>query len=216
LAGIWDTDGWIDISLPLRQGMTGWPGDPPYEIKLVRSIERGDAFNLSKISLGVHCGTHLDSPLHFFRDGRDISSMPLESVIGKARVVEIKDSFAIKPSELVEHQIQNGERILFKTLNSKRNWPNQPFREDFISISKEAAGFLAQKRLKAVGMDYLSVGPSNEDGVEVHRSLLEAGTWLIEGLNLEKVGPGQYWLVCLPLNLVSAEGAPARAILKPI
>jgi arylformamidase len=194
--------------------MMGWPGDPPYEIKLVQSIEQGSEFNLSKISLGVHSGTHIDSPLHFFRDGRDVSSLPLDSVMGKARVIEIKDTVAIKSAELVEHQIQSGERILFKTRNSKRDWPNQPFRDDFISISKEAAGFLAPKHLKAVGVDYLSVGANNADGVEVHRSLLEAGTCLIEGLNLENVDPGQYWLICLPLNLVSAEGAPARAILK--
>ncbi len=83
-------------------------------------------------------------------------------------------------------------------------------------LSLDAAEFLAEKRVRAVGIDYLSVGGYSADarGDEVHRTLLRAGIWLIEGLNLTQVSPGDYELMCLPLGLVGAEGAPARAILR--
>ncbi len=136
--------------------------------------------------------------------------MPLSVGMGQARVIEIRDPESIKPEELRPHQIQRGERILFKTRNSARCWQM----DDFVYISQEAARYLAAQQVQTVGIDYLSVGGFFKDGVETHHALLDAGIWLIEGLNLSKVEPGMYELVCLPLKIEDADGAPARAILR--
>jgi arylformamidase len=74
---------------------------------------------------------------------------------------------------------------------------------------------LVERQVRTVGIDYLSVGGYVHDGIETHQILLGAGIWLIEGLNLYKVKPGTYELVCLPLRIAGADGAPARAILRP-
>ena len=205
-------EGWVDVSVPLRSGMVHWPDNPPVRIDRMLDMDRGDVANVSKISLGSHTGTHMDAPIHFVRDGVGIDRMPLDATIGHARVIEIQDPVSIKPNELGPHGIGRGERILFKTRNSSREWWTQDFIEDFVYVSQEAARYLADSEVRTV--DYLSVGGFREDGVETHQALLSAGIWVIEGLNLSRVGPGEYELTCLPLKVAGGDGAPARAILR--
>ena len=142
--------------------------------------------------------------------------MPPEATIGRARVIEISDTVSIKPRELRHYRIQRGERILFKSKNSPRVWKTDSFVEDFVYISREAAHFLAERGVMLIGVDYLSVGSYKRNGSEVHRILLEAGIWLIEGLDLSRVVPGKYELICLSLKILKGEGAPARAVLRPV
>lgn len=205
---------WIDVSVPIRPGMVHWPGDPGIEVSWALRIEKGAPCNVSRLSLGSHTGTHMDAPLHFIANGKTLDQMPLDATIGPARVIEIKDKESIKPDELMPHKIKRDERILFKTRNSEKSWKSDNFDEDFVYISKEGAQFLAEQGVQTVGVDYLSVGGFKRDGVETHHALLGAGIWLIEGLNLSKVKPGRYDLVCLPLKVLGSEGAPARVVLR--
>ena len=130
------------------------------------------------------------------------------------RVIEIRDRESVKVEEIRAARIRKGERILFKTCNSRMSWGKEEFDEDFIYISKEAAAFLAEAGVMTVGIDYLSVGGFRKDGVETHHYLLRAGIWIIEGLNLARVKPGRYELCCLPLKVLNSDGAPARALLR--
>jgi arylformamidase len=205
---------WLDISVPIYSGMVHWPDNPPIQIERVQDIGSGDAANVSKISFGVHTGTHMDAPIHFLPDGQGIDIMPLSATIGPARVIEIGDPTSIKVEELRPHDIRQGERILLRTSNSVRCWQTDSFVEDFVYLTQGAARYLAQQRIRAVGVDYLSVGGFRNDGVENHQALLEAGIWIIEGLNLSQVQPGTYDLICLPLRIVGSDGAPARAALR--
>ena len=207
---------WIDISVLLRNAMVHWPTDPSVRIERVKDMEQGAGNTLSMISMGLHTGTHMDAPLHFIRQGIGIDKMPLDTTVGRARVIEIQDTESIKPGELIHHRIRRGERILFKTRNSSRGWQTHTFIEDFVYISKEAAHFLAERKVRVVGVDYLSVGGFKRDGVETHQALLEGGVWIIEGLDLSSVKPGKYDLICLPLKIEQGDGAPARAILRPV
>jgi arylformamidase len=196
--------------------MVHWPDNPPVSIERMLDIERGDVATVSRLSMGAHTGTHMDAPIHFFRSGKGIDSMPLSATIGRARVIEIVDPQSIKPEELHPHRLTQGERVLFKTRNSARCWETDDFVEDFVYISREAARYLAAQHIQTVGVDYLSVGGFFKDGVETHHALLEAGIWIIEGLNLSGVMAGIYELICLPLKIKGSDGAPARAILRPV
>jgi arylformamidase len=207
-------EGWIDISVPVRNGMVHWPGDPDFHIERAEDQDKGDVATVSRMTLGVHTGTHMDAPLHFIRGARSIDQMPLDATIGPARVIPIADPKSIKRDELTRHSIAAGERILFKTLNSARAWKAGAFDENFVFISQDAARYLADLGVRTVGVDYLSVGGYREDGPETHHALLGAGIWIIEGLDLSAVEPGAYELVCLPLRLMGSEGSPARAILR--
>jgi arylformamidase len=110
--------------------------------------------------------------------------------------------------------LAKGDRVLFKTRNSQECWNSSQFRERFVYIPLETAEYLADCNVQTVGVDYLSVGGYEIDGPETRRALLKAGIWIIEGLNLKDVEPGDYELICLPLNIVGSDGAPARAVLR--
>ncbi len=207
---------WIDVSLPFRNGMVHWPGDTPFERGMNMEIANGDLVNLSQMTSSVHMGTHMDAPLHFIANAKSIDSMPLSATIGPARVIGIEDPEAITVRELAPHKIARGERILFRTANSRRAWKTDVFQEDYIYVNPETAEYLAGIGIQTVGVDYLSVGGFHTGNAETHRALLGAGIWVIEGLNLEHVEPGDYELICLPLKLVGADGAPARAVLRKI
>ena len=204
----------IDISVVLKSGMLAWPGDPSVRIKRTKSIHKGDICNLSLVTIGSHSGTHIDSPLHFLNKGVSLDQMPLDATIGPVRVIEIKDRESIKPAEISRYCIRPGSRVLFKTINS-RLWKSRTFDKEFVYLSQEAARYLVQRKIRAVGIDYLSIGGyySDSNSAQTHRSLLEAGIWIIEGLNLSGVKGGRYTLICLPLRIFNSDGAPARAVL---
>src|ERR1043166_6734985 len=131
------TPPWIDISVPLRPGMVQWPGDPKLRVERIRDMANGEICNVSTLSMCVHTGTHMDAPLHFIADARSMEKMPLDATIGPARVIESKDRESIKAEELRDRKIQPGERILFKTRNSRTSWNSDLFDEDFVYISQD-------------------------------------------------------------------------------
>jgi len=113
---------WIDISVPLRNGMVAWPGDARFERTSTLEIAKGDECNLSQISATAHIGTHMDAPRHYLEGAAGIETMPITASIGRARVIEIHDPEAIRTAELEPHHLAKGERILFKTRNSMHCW----------------------------------------------------------------------------------------------
>lgn len=207
---------WIDVSVPIRTGMVTWPDNPSVRIERALDIDRGDHANVSAITMGSHTGTHMDAPVHFLRSGRGIDELPLSIAIGRARVIQIEDMNSVRPGELVPHKIRRGERILLKTRNSARCWHMDSFVQDFVYLTAEAAKYLVDRGVRMVGIDYLSVGGYKKDGAATHRYLLEAGIWIMEGLDLSQVEQGVHMLVCLPLKIAGADGAPARVVLRPL
>ena len=205
---------WIDASVPLHTGMVHWPTDPSVRIERFADMDKGAVCNVSKMDMCAHAGTHMDGLNHFIQDGGPLDTVPFDALIGPCRVIEIKDADSVKPAELKQHKIPKGERILFKTRNSKRNWWEEHFDPKFIHISHAAAEHLVDCGIRTVGIDYLSVGGYQRDGVECHQVILGAGIWIIEGLNLRQVKPGKYDLICLPVKIRNGDGAPARAILR--
>ena len=206
---------WIDVSIPLRSGMVRWPDNPPVSIERMLDMEKGAVCNVSVMTLGAHTATHMDGPLHFIAKGRGLEHLPIEATVGPCRVIAVEDKECVRPKHLQGQGIKKGERILFKTRNSRRSWKTDQFDEDFIYISKEAAQVIVDLGVQTVGVDYLSVGGYRKDGVETHHVLLGAEVWIIEGLNLSKITPGRYDLLCLPLLVQNSDGAPARALLRP-
>jgi arylformamidase len=205
-------EAWIDVTVPIRHGMFRWPGNPEIVVAQTEHLRRGDAATVSAVSLGVHTGTHVDAPVHFILDGEGVEAIPLDRLMGQARVLDLGEVERIEPEDLEDRDIRAGDRVLFKTRNS-RYWKDEEFRPDFTSLTPEAARWLAERKVRTVGIDYLSVG-SAESGPETHRPLLGAGICIIEGLDLSAVEPGLYDLICLPLRLEGLDGAPARVVLR--
>jgi arylformamidase len=201
----------IDISVPVSPSTVSWENESIPVIERVSSIEAGDGYNLSRLVLNTHTGTHVDAPLHFIEGGGSSDELSLDALVGPALVVDARDVSEEIDAELVERELPAGcERILFSTRNSEL-WDQPGFSSDFVGISPQAASLLVERGVRLVGIDYLSVGAP-----ETHRELLSHGVVLLEGLDLRAVAAGRYRLVCLPLRVVGADGAPARAVLTTL
>jgi arylformamidase len=207
--------GIIDITPPLRNGMPIYPGNPGFSVRTVRDVSAGAHSTLSEMTTGTHSGLHVDAPAHFIAGASILDEMPLERLIGPARVVELHTVGAIEAEELEALDIETHERLLLKTPNS-RLWQRDDFVAGYTHLSTGAALFLGGLGLACVGIDYLSIGGFQSNGTEVHRALLGAGTLVIEGLDLSAAKPGRYELICLPLRLAGAEASLARAVLRPL
>jgi arylformamidase len=193
-----------DISLPISESLPVWPGDPGIRITQPSHLDRGDAATV----------TRLDAPAHFIPGGSGVDALDLDVLVGPARVVHALEGDVLSTEVLGGLQIPSGtERVLFRTRNSER-WARgaREFAEDFVAITEGGARWLVERGVRLVGIDYLSVGPFRAPA-PTHRILLRAGVILLEGLNLSGVAAGVYQLVCLPLRILGADGAPARAIL---
>ncbi len=206
---------WYDISLPIGRDLPVWPGDPQVSLALSRSIAAGDPLNLTRITMGAHSGTHVDAPFHFFDKGSAVDALSLDACNGRCLVVESSAEGLIERSELEDRDFAGFERVLFKTRNSTI-WSRGAgrFVEDYVALSESAARYMADRHIRLVGIDYLSIEKFDSPGNPVHKILLESEIVILEGLDLSAVRPGPYELVCLPLKLAGADGAPARAVLR--
>lgn len=203
-----------DVSVPLKDGMVCWPGDAAPEIRQVASMDEGAMCNVTTMRMSVHTGTHMDAPRHFVNGAGAIDGIALDSLIGPARVVEIADPVAIRRAELELLKPQRGERLLFKTRNMATDWSRTEFDKDFVYLADEGARYLVECGVRTIGVDYLSIGGFFHDTVETHVTILGAGIAVIEGLDLSAVQAGEYELICLPLKIAGADGAPARVVLR--
>jgi len=202
----------IDVSIPLDEEMTTWPGGPELEFDRESDVARGDRVTVTAVRMSLHAGTHMDAPSHFIAGALSIDRAPLAAGVGPARVIEIHDPKTVTVNELQAYDINPGERILLKTRNSDL-WDRSEFQEDYVSLTEEAARHVAARGALCVGIDYLSIGPKGR-GTAVHRTLLQAGVWILEGLDLRGVEPGDYELICVPLRFVGGEASPVRALLR--
>lgn len=204
----------IDVSLTLAEDLPTWPGDPSIELRKLSEINRGQDANVTHISMAVHAGTHVDAPRHFLEDGKPIQDLALDSMVGPAAVVQLNTRGPITQRDLEQAPLPpHAKRVLLKTPNSQY-WAEEElsFQENFAALSAEAARYLVEEGIEVIGVDYLSVAPFSEP-VPTHQILLEAGILIIEGLDLRAAQPGDYTLLCLPLKIFDADGAPARVLL---
>lgn len=207
---------YIDITIPIKDKMTVYQGDPEVIIEPFNSVDRGDSYNLLKIQMGSHTGTHLDAPYHFFKNGKSVDQVPLESLIGRVRVLLIRNEKVITANILKNADLKGVERIIFKTDHSYLRDRYSRFRSGYVHLDIEAADYLANLGVRMVGIDSFSVESYESKDNLCHKVLLGAGVLILEMLNLRDVDPGDYELICLPLNIFNGDGAPVRAILRSL
>lgn len=206
--------GWQDVTVPIAEGMTVFPGNRAPERRAEMSRDRGDPANVSALSLGAHTGTHVDAPVHFLDGAAGVDELDLDTLNGPARVISVPGMRRIGPDALSEHEPRRGERLLLRTRNSDTVWYRHEFEPEYAHLTAPAARLLSQRGIAAVGIDYLSIGGEEFDNEETHRILLGAGITVLEGLYLGDIAPGAYELRCLPLRIAGGDGAPARALLR--
>ena len=189
----------IDISQEVLS-CNVYPGDPKPSAEKLNSVEQGDIYTLSVFSMCAHNGTHIDAPSHFIKGGMTIEQIPCESMVGCCYVAEhsgdVTRTDAVSILKKAELHCA-AERILIA---------------GDVTVTEEAAEVFAKAGVKLLGNEGQTVGPKDAP-MKVHLILLGAGTVLLEGIVLEGVTEGKYFLSALPLNISGFEGSPCRAYL---
>ncbi|OUM94546.1 MAG: cyclase [Thermobacillus sp. ZCTH02-B1] len=200
----------IDISMTIHEGMQVYKNKDEKRPKIYNTVNHQTGrVHESRIDIDVHCGTHVDAPLHMLAGGETIETIGLEQLVGPARVLDMTHvEDAITRDDLEPHGIQRGERILFKTKNSLTD----EFLWDFVYLREDGAQYLIERGVTLVGTDGLGIERAQPE-YTTHRPLLRNGIVIVEGLRLGHVEPGSYWLVIAPLKLTGIDAAPARAFL---
>ncbi len=205
---------YYDISLNLSAETVRWATSQPFELIERRRMSRGDHNNSSGLSMSVHSGTHLDAPFHFTPDGATIDSLPLDLFVGPVVVHTVEADRYITAEHVAALDLGDTPRVLFKTRNSEL-LKKSKYDPDFVAFSVDAAQALVARRVRLVGLDYLSVAHADEQ-VPVHRAFLDHGVALLEGVDLSEIKPGRYELFCFPVRLHGSDGAPCRAVLRDL
>ena len=183
-------------------GCRVYPGDPVPKREILKSMEDGEVYNLTALHMCAHNGTHIDAPFHFVPDGKTVEGIPLEAVVGMAYVAE-------------HHGVVTGEdaiKILEKAKNQNPESAKRILLKGDVEVSMEAAKIFASAGILLLGNEPQTVGPQDAP-MAVHLALLGANVILLEGIRLEAVAEGVYFLNAAPLNLSGADGSPCRAIL---
>lgn len=201
----------LDVSWPISEVMTAYKDKRVVQIEAVKSFAQ-DNVRDSVMRLGSHTGTHVDAPAHFLQDGKTIDQVRLERLVGPCKVLSVTLADGVITDEhLMPYSIAEGDIILLKTSNSALG-ATEKFNAQFVYLDESAARYLGQKKVKAVGIDYLGVERGQPEH-QTHITLFSHDVVVIEGLRLQHVPAGDYFFVCLPLYVLGIEAAPARAIL---
>ena len=179
-----------------------YPDDPTPEKKMLKSMEKGEVYNLTAFNMCAHNGTHIDAPFHFIKDGKTVDEIFLEAFVGMAYVA-------------VHHGIVTGDDAVDIIEKAKKQNPAATKRiliKGDVEVSLEAAKIFASSDILLLGNEPQTIGPQNAP-MAVHLVLLRANVILLEGIRLSEVSEGVYFLNAAPLNLSGADGSPCRAVL---
>lgn len=203
----------IDVTRAVSAALPAWPGDTPYSYELVWSTERGDSVNVGAMRLSTHLGTHVDAPWHYDPAGARLHEVPIETWVGPCVVVDTAGAERLEPGLLSKVDLANVSKVLFRT-GQPDAWTGFP--REWPVVDPALPGYLAERGIDLIGTDAPSADSLDSRDLPGHRALARAGVCILESLALERVRPGRYRLVCLPLKLVGADGAPARVVLEPL
>lgn len=204
----------IDVSLRLSARLPVYPGNPPVELQPVKRVDRGDSSNVSVLHIGTHSGTHVDAPRHFFVDGAAGDTLPLDVLVGPALVAHFPGCPAVGARQLHGLDLRGVTRLLLRTDNSEAWARGAAFDPGFVYLAEDGARLLVERGIRLVGIDALSIERFKEPGAPTHHLLLGQGVVIVEGLDLSAVPAGPCEVMCLPLKIGDADGAPARVVLR--
>lgn len=203
-----------DVTLPLTPGIVVYPKNPHFQFDPVSRKKDGASSNGSLVTMGTHTGTHVDAPFHIDDAGGGVETLPLDALAGKCRVIHVDISGRpVSADDLKTKHLDGVERLLIRTSNSDRWATAKAFDEAFVGLAGDAAQLIADKKLKLVGVDYLSVDKFRSGTHPAHHALIGGGVTILEGVNLANIREGDYELFVGPLLIPGSDGAPARVFL---
>jgi arylformamidase len=212
----------VDLTQSLANGMPIYPGDPSPSFESYATLDK-NGVNLTRLTLGSHTGTNVDAPKHFIRGGIGVDEIPLGKLIGEALVIDLSQKpigSGITASDLrakLEGIISEDDMVVCYTGCSDR-WGDESINSNYTYLTEDAAEYLVSKKVRAVGIDFLSVEKFKAEDPVAHKALLGSGIVVIESLSsaVKRFVGKRVLLICLPIKLQGGDGAPSRVVAVPI
>jgi arylformamidase len=204
-----------DISITLAGSTPEWPGDTAYTCGWSATISQGSSVNVSSYTTSPHVGTHADAPVHV-RDGWSGShELPLEAFYGRASVIDVSEARDEIAFETIDAAIGDRpiERLLLKT---GFTIATGTFPESWPWLSESCARTLLGRGLRLLGVDAPSVDERHSKSLPVHKMIFSGNACILENLDLRRIPAGVYELIAFPVNMMSLDAAPVRAILRDL
>lgn len=203
-----------DLTAPITPKTVVFPGDPIFEVKQVSTIGEQCAFNLCEMRMGNHMGTHIDFPAHVLKQGKLSSDYSIQDIIGDGLILEVPvTAKAISKSFVAGQNILENDFVFFKTSNSTLS-KQEGFLDKYVYIEPDAAEALLEKKVRVVGIDYMSVDAYEAKDLPVHHILLSNDVLIVENIELRGIDPGRCKLFIMPLNIPGMDGLPARVVMS--
>ncbi len=204
---------WIDVSQPLHNAIPTWPGDTAFDYHVSWPMAESGSVNVGSVTMSIHTGTHIDAPFHFDNAGLTTEQLDVNIYMGKARVVQVHGIETLTPEVLADVALDGVERLIVRT----DAWPDKTvFPSSIPAVDPNLAPFLEALGVKLLGLDLPSVDPLDSKPLPAHHALAAHGIYILEGLVLDEITPGDYELAAVPLPLVGADGSPVRALLRSL
>jgi Predicted metal-dependent hydrolase len=208
----------IDLSQPLFDGAPNCPDHPPVSFRVVAEHGRGHAWQMETVAMATHTGSHVDAPLHKIAGGRGVSDLPLETFVGRARIVDLRGIAAgaeIGPEQL--GAAAAGEIVLLATGWGEKRAKTEEWLQRAPYLSPAGARWVVDRNVRAVGIDHYSIGGAGPTNEETHAILLGAGLWVVEELRFPAEvfalsSPVKFW--ALPMNWPGCSGAFCRPVIE--
>ncbi|MGM9951462.1 MAG: cyclase family protein [Lysinibacillus sp.] len=201
---------WIDITMPLHKNMPVWPGDTPFDCRLVAKLGT-DGANVGEMTMSLHAGTHVDAPFHYDDFGKSVDALPLDLFMGPALLVEMTDVRQIQKRNVEQLPLQGIERIFFKT---KKVYDLYRFDGSYATIHPDAVAHMADMGVKVIGTDAPSIDAVEDEALLAHHACKEEGIYIIENLYLKDAKAGMYEFIGLPLPIQGGDASPIRAVMR--
>ncbi|WP_214796539.1 MULTISPECIES: arylformamidase [unclassified Exiguobacterium] len=204
---------WIDVSQPLEDTITTWPGDTAFCYEIAWPMAASGSVNVGKVTMSLHTGTHIDAPFHFDDAGQRVIDLDPGLYIGPARVIHLPARERIEATDLDGFDLTGVERLILKT----DGWPNkQEFPSHIPELTPSLADRLGELGIYLIGLDLPSVDAIDSKEMAAHHALARNGVHILEGLVLDHIAPGDYELNAVPLPIVKGDGSPVRALLRSL
>jgi len=212
----------VDLTHELHSGMPIYPGDPSPSFVSFATLEK-DGVNLTKLTIGSHTGTHIDAPRHFIPNGIGVDQIPASKLVGEAFVTDMSSKpigSGITARDLrktLERNVTEDDIVVIYTGCSER-WEDESIRQNYTYLTGDAAEYLVSKRVRAVGIDFLSVERFQAPTPVAHKALLSKGIFIIESLggSIKQFVRKRFLMICMPIKLQNGDGAPSRIIGVPM
>jgi arylformamidase len=201
----------IDVTRKIVNHGLSWFEGTPVSYSVPVRIADGASVNLGIVTMSTHMGTHVDAPWHYIDSGLKLDAIPLETWVGPCMVVDAVGVSVLTPALLQGLDLSGISKVLFKT-GQPNAWSSFPL--EWAIVDPSLPPFLATRGVGLIGTDAPSADLLTSTDLPGHAALAASGVCILEALALDGVAPGRYRLVCLPLHLEGADGAPARCILE--